>query len=309
MELLEDGKELVVRAGLRGANIESIFMSMEADLYQVKTEFSDARRIQEAILHQTSGVLSPLEHGYALANIAFLDVVTGVSADVVSRNLNAGMTLFQSSQYPHGISWCNLFHADLQLREGDAISARAEYIRLFTAAQDNDKELACHCLAKLADPTNPVHANTDFGRWAIVFLAYTLCPQLRSRLMVHQALQRLGDVLAGQGDDTALSILTVALEGFTQMDMHQSKGECMRAMGDVYVQRGDLDRAREMWEAARPLFERSEQRKEVVKIDEKLQTLIAQKLETIPKVQATLQHSGMDSKETTLSLTQPVDRS
>ncbi|KAJ7867545.1 hypothetical protein B0H14DRAFT_2572837 [Mycena olivaceomarginata] len=84
--------------------------------------------------------------------------------------------------------------------------------------------------------------------WAMgdCFLAYTLRPQVRSRLLVHQALRRLGDLLMGQGaDDTALSVLMVALEGFTQMDVHQSRAECMQAMGNV---------AREMWEAARPPF-------------------------------------------------------
>ncbi|KAJ7924199.1 hypothetical protein B0H13DRAFT_1864281 [Mycena leptocephala] len=98
--------------------------------------------------------------------------------------------------------------------------------------------------------------------------------QAQSRLMVHQTLRRLGDVLVGQGaDDTALSVLTVTLEGFTQMDVHQNKAECMRTIGDVYARRADLGRAREMWEAAQPLFERSEQKKEVTRIVEKLQTL------------------------------------
>jgi hypothetical protein len=115
--------------------------------------------------------------------------------------------------------------------------------------------------------------------------------------MVHRALRHIGDALVGQGaEKTGLNVLTVALEGFTQMDEHQSRAECMRTIGDVYARHGDLSRAREKWEAARPLFERSEQKKKVAKIDEKLQTLgVVQKLETIPKVQNTLQDFGMDS--------------
>jgi hypothetical protein len=105
--------------------------------------------------------------------------------------------------------------------------------------------------------------------------------------MVHQALRRLGDTLVGQGTEhTALSILAIALEGFTQMDIHQGRAECMRTIGDVYVRRGDLSKAQGMWEAARPLFERSEQKKEVVRIDERLQTLgVARKLEALPKAE------------------------
>jgi hypothetical protein len=121
--------------------------------------------------------------------------------------------------------------------------------------------------------------------------------------MVNHALRRLGDVLVAQAaDETALNILTVALGGFTQMDVHRSRAECMRTIGDVYVGRGDLRRAREMWEAARPLFERSEQKKQVASIVKKLQALgVVQKLEQIPQVelltpQTTLQDSGADSK-------------
>lgn len=302
--LLDEGKELVVRGGLQGGQMESFLMSSEANLYQTKTEYSNARRIQEAVLHQTSAVLSPMEHAYALLNIAFLDIVTGISTAVVSHNLDAATMLFRNAQFPHGISWCECYRADVRHREGDLIGARAEYIRLFSAARESAEEIAYYCLARLADPTNPMHADMECERWAVVFLAYVLHQLVPSRLMVHQALRCLGDVLVGQGiDNSALSILTVALDGFTQMDVHQSRAECMRTMGDVYVERGDLRWAREMWEAARPLFDRAEQKKEVAKIDEKLQTLgVAQKLETIPQVQVTLQDSAMDNKDPGLIL-------
>ncbi|KAJ7808441.1 hypothetical protein B0H14DRAFT_1516155 [Mycena olivaceomarginata] len=298
MQFVDDGKDLVVRAGLQGGQMENLLMNIEAHVHQVKTEYSEARHIQEAILHQTSAVLSTVMHASALLNIAFLDVVTGISADAVSRNLNAAMTLFQNARVPRGISLCQHCHADLLLREGDKMTARDEYMRLLATARGSDDEIACYCLARLADPANPVHADTECGRWAVVFLAYTLRPQVRSQLMVHQALRCLGDVLVGQGvNDTALSVLSLALEGFTQMDVHQSRAECMRTMGDVYLRRGDLFRVREMWEVSRLLFERSEQQKEVAKIDKKLQKLsVAQKLETIPQVHTTLQDSGMNSK-------------
>ncbi|KAF8164360.1 hypothetical protein K438DRAFT_1857957 [Mycena galopus ATCC 62051] len=127
---------------------------------------------------------------------------------------------------------------------------------------------------KLADPTEPVHAEKESARWAVVFLAFALRPVVRSPVTVHQALRRLGDMLTRQGaDDAALNILAIALDGFTQMDVHRGRAECMRTIGDVYLRRGDLSKAQELWEAARPLFERSEQQQEVARIDERLQTL------------------------------------
>ncbi|KAJ7320787.1 hypothetical protein DFH08DRAFT_1034611 [Mycena albidolilacea] len=304
MGLLGGGKELVVQAGLQGGQIETLLMDIEADFYQLKTEFSQARRIQEAILHQTSAVLSPVMHAYVLVNIAFLDMVTGAGANDVSCNLNAALTLFQKAHYPRGVSYCHLFRADLRLREGDATGARVEYMRLLSAARNNDDELVCHCLAKLADPTNPMHADTECAQWTVVFLAFALRPLARNPLTIHQALRRLGDVFLRQGaDETALRVLTVALDGFTQMDVHQGRAECMGTIGDVYMRREDLCGAKEMWEAARPLFERSEQTTDIAGIDERLKTLgIAQKLKEIPKVelsapQVNTQESSADTKE------------
>ncbi|KAJ7833924.1 hypothetical protein B0H14DRAFT_1162808 [Mycena olivaceomarginata] len=99
MQLLVEGKNLVVRAGLQGGQMENLLMAIEANLYELKTEYLDARCIQEAILRRISPVLSPMEHGYALVNIAGLDIVTGASADTVSRNLDAATTSFRNAQY------------------------------------------------------------------------------------------------------------------------------------------------------------------------------------------------------------------
>jgi tetratricopeptide (TPR) repeat protein len=304
LEILNEGRELVVRAGLQGGEMETFLMNIEANVYELKTEYSDARCIQEAILHQTSAVLSPAHYAHALANIASIDIVTGASADIVARNLEAARNSFQNAQYPRGLHFCDNFHADLRLREGDTMAARVEYLRLFSAARDYDRELAWHCAVKLADSTKPVHAETESARWAVIFLAFALCPRVPSPLMVHQALQHFADVLARQGaDDAALNILAIALDGFTQMDVHQSRAECMRTIGDIYMRLGDLSKAQEIWEAAWPLFRRSEQKKEVTSIDERLQMLgVAQTFEALPKAellppQIPLQESEMKGEE------------
>ncbi|KAJ7307633.1 hypothetical protein DFH08DRAFT_824163 [Mycena albidolilacea] len=106
--------------------------------------------------------------------------------------------------------------------------------------------------------------------------------------------------LRGQAaDDTAFAILTIVLEGFTQMDVHQSRAKCMCTMGDVYMRRGDLSKARGMWEAARPLFKRSEQKKEVARIDERLQTLgIAQYFEALPKAESPVPQIPLQESDT-----------
>ncbi|KAJ6530584.1 hypothetical protein B0H19DRAFT_1082314 [Mycena capillaripes] len=167
-QLLDQGKKLVDRAGMQGGLLESMLMNTEGDLYQLKTEYAEARHIQEVIMHQTSAVLSPIIHAYALVNIAFIDIVTGASTDVVSRNLDTTTMLFRNAQSQREISACELYQADLMLREGHTAEARTVYMRIFgifSGLQRND-ELACHCLSKLADPTNPMHAEMQAARWA-----------------------------------------------------------------------------------------------------------------------------------------------
>jgi hypothetical protein len=103
----------------------------------------------------------------------------------------------------------------MNLRDGDTTLASGQYIRTFTSVREIDNELACYCLRKLADSTNPVHAAPDIAKWAVIFLAFVMRPAVQSTLTVHQALQNLGDALARQDADDAVSILTVALQGFT----------------------------------------------------------------------------------------------
>jgi hypothetical protein len=65
-------------------------------------------------------------------------------------------------------------------------------------------------------------------------------------------------------------LFTVALEGFTRMDVHRSRAECILQFGDISMGHSDPLKAVEFWERARPLFERSSQAKQVQHINERL---------------------------------------
>lgn len=277
MQFVKEGKALIARLGIQGGESEITLINFEAELYRYKTEYTEARHIQSVILHQTSPLLVPVDYGFTLVNIVYLDLVMGTSTESVSVNLQAAAAAFRSAHYPRGIEICELHTADLKLREGDQTSACTQYEQAFTGAYGTDHELTCHCLATLADSGNPVHAASEVARWAIVFLAYTMHKSSRSMLVVHQALRCFGDVLAQESmDDEALNILTVALEGFTWMDVHQSRADCMKTMGDVHLRRGETLKACTFWKEARPLFERSLQATAVSKIDSRLAKLTQQ---------------------------------
>jgi hypothetical protein len=58
--------------------------------------------------------------------------------------------------------------------------------------------------------------------------------------------------------------------GFTYMDVHRSRAQCMLRLGDLAKKQGDLSRAVEFWKESRPLFERSVQAKDFAQIDARL---------------------------------------
>ncbi|KAJ6475533.1 hypothetical protein C8R45DRAFT_935171 [Mycena sanguinolenta] len=152
---------------------------------------------------------------------------------------------------------------NLKLRTGDSVGASIEHIRLFVRSRSTDNELACACLKKLADPSNHVPPNPTES--------ITSRQSARNILTVHQALLCLGKVLGEyHADEGALSISLVALEGFTWMGVHQSTAECMQTLGDIYLRRGDHSKASNLWNQARPLYERSSQARAVQGIDCKL---------------------------------------
>ncbi|KAF8160107.1 hypothetical protein K438DRAFT_1776647 [Mycena galopus ATCC 62051] len=274
LELLQKAKLIVACDGIPEGEAQKRLMNIEGNIYGMKTDYVKARAVQEIILCQTSPVLAPIQHASCLLNIANLDVMIGASAEIVAFNVDAAASLFQSTKQLHMMSSCAIIRAHLQLREGREDAARAEYIRLFSATQSEDRYLASGCLVKLADSANPVHTATDIARWAVVFMAFMMRRSARDILLLHDALRCFGDVLAEQGmDDTALSIFTVALEGFTWMDVHQSKAECMQSIGDLHMRCGELSKAATFWKEARPLFEVSSQRKSVGGIDRRLAEL------------------------------------
>jgi hypothetical protein len=76
--------------------------------------------------------------------------------------------------------------------------------------------------------------------------------------------------LTHKDENTAVSLFTVDLVGFTYMDVHRSRAECMIRLGDISSRCGDLLKAVELGESVRPLFERSSQANEVQCVDERL---------------------------------------
>ena len=77
-----------------------------------------------------------------------------------------------------------------------------------------------YCLERLGD-VQKWNAMYWTYTWPTVYLVYA--SKARQKRAICQGLQFLGDVVLANGDqNTAVSLFTVALEGFTQMDIHRS---------------------------------------------------------------------------------------
>ncbi|KAF8145928.1 hypothetical protein K438DRAFT_1871112, partial [Mycena galopus ATCC 62051] len=108
-------------------------------------------------------------------------------------------------------------------------------------------------------------------KWPMIYLASA--SKLKAKLDLYKALLCLGDVfIANHNENSAANLYQVALAGFTQMDVHHSRAQCMLRLGDMASKHGCTSEAITFWEAARPLFERASQTKDLAQIDSRLET-------------------------------------
>jgi hypothetical protein len=162
---------------------------------------------------------------------------------------------------------CDVILADLHLREGNLLAAKTILVRCLKVTLSYS-QMQTRCLEQLGD-ASCWGGSDGMSNWTTVFLVHSL--KRTEKLGIYKALKFLGDVFLSQNDEpTAISLFTVALEGFTQMDVHHSRAECMLRFGDIAMGHGDPLKAVEFWERARPLFERSLQAKQVQHINERL---------------------------------------
>ncbi|KAJ7779634.1 hypothetical protein B0H16DRAFT_1710910 [Mycena metata] len=200
-------------------------------------------------------------------NIAEIEVMMGVAQTQIQKKIDASEALIKGSTSAVFMTIArDTIQADLNLTEGDMSSTL--FLKCLQAAWGTYSEAVSFCLEKLAD-TNRWEDSHHPIFWPTVYLAHSL--KMKEKLGIYKALQFLGDIfLREEHEVTATSLFTLALEGFTQMDVHQSRAECMIRLGDISNKHGDFLRALEVWEQARPLFERSSQAKRIQNIDERL---------------------------------------
>ncbi|KAJ6533764.1 hypothetical protein DFH09DRAFT_1406286 [Mycena vulgaris] len=117
-----------------------------------------------------------------------------------------------------------------------------------------------------------MHNRMDTFHWAVVYLAFV--QTIKDRVATFHALRCLADLCTKLDDEeTALNLYHTALEGATEIDIHRLRAQSMTGIGDIMMRQGNTVQAKEMWEAAHPLFVKSSQMKDAAVINARLAQL------------------------------------
>ncbi|KAJ6603330.1 hypothetical protein DFH09DRAFT_1068498 [Mycena vulgaris] len=269
--LFRRSKALGSLCGILAGSLNHAITNNMADVHLLKSEYSEARSIFTELVQKLPK--QDLDHAIARFNVAEIDVYIGASTEVIHENLDKAEIIFTAFEASSQVAWCKCTRAHLHLRDGDTTGAKTLFLECLNSSWGHDGQTVSCSLERLADINR--WGATDFhwtSRWTVVYLAYAQKSQKRSAL--YKALCFFGDVVLCQGDtNTAHSLFVVALEGFTQMDVHRSRAQCMLRLGDLAKQKNDWLTAKALWEKAGPLFTRSLQAKEIVEVDNRLAAL------------------------------------
>jgi hypothetical protein len=223
-------------------SLDHAIMNTQAEIHRHKSEYVEARSIHTSILEETS-IQDLLVYGTTLLNIAEIDVHIGVLMDDVQRNCDTARKMSNTLGDTEGVKMCDFTLACLYLREGISLAAKTILARCLKGTLEYSQMQSC-CLEQLGD-TSRWGCLYGMLSWTTVFLIHSL--KRTEELGTYKALQYLGDVFVSKNDEhTAPSLFTVALEGFTQMDVHRSRAECMLRLGDISMGHGDPLKAKQV---------------------------------------------------------------
>ncbi|KAJ7467669.1 hypothetical protein FB451DRAFT_395488 [Mycena latifolia] len=268
--LCQQGRQLLQLCGMHGGQVDHSMMISVANAHYTKSEYVEAHTIYTKIAHNTSPDKEPWPYAINLINIAHIDLMTGRPKGDVECNIEKALEIFTAMCVPSCIDLCRTVLGSLKLRERDIPEARILFQDALNSQWGKDANTVTSALERLADvscwPSDEIPWSS---RWAVVYLVYAKKSQ--QKVDLYRALQFIGEGFVLQGDiDTAHSLFEVALAEFTQVDIHRSRADCMRRLGDIAMGRRDVVKAVGLWTDARPLFERSLQANDIAKIDTRL---------------------------------------
>jgi tetratricopeptide (TPR) repeat protein len=275
--LFQRARQLLNLCGLSDGTQDRGIMIDMAEVHRTKSEYAEARSIHSRILDTVQIKQEPSQYALAILNIAQIDVEVDASKDEVQRNIATAQAIYETMGDSISVTYCETIQAALHLREGSWVAANTLFLKCLRFSEGKLFEAVTYCLERLGN-VRCWSAVSPTSTWPIVFLGHAL--KIKNRLEINKAIQFLGDMSLLENDQqTAISLFTVALEGFTQMDIHRSQAECMLQLGDISRASGNVVEALKLWETARLLFERSSQAEKVLQINNRLAGIAEKRVE------------------------------
>ncbi|KAJ7290324.1 hypothetical protein C8J57DRAFT_1275703 [Mycena rebaudengoi] len=261
--------------GLQGGMAHLAAQASEAEAHLLKTEYMESRRIS-AYLSTTSppGQPQKLITAFGFLNLATIDIATGVDLGLVKKSLDRARDQFRAcGWYSMGATYCDEAQAHVYLHQGNIQAAKDMFHACFWKFhKPTNSEGIINCGEQLADLGNHLHNTQTTLQWTAVFLASAL--KFENQLATMKALRCLGDIFLIQGDEkSAMNLFEAALDGFTFMDVHQFRADCMVRMADILGRKGDLEKPLGLMNSARVLYERSGRGNDVLFVDGRIKQM------------------------------------
>lgn len=267
-------RELLRVCGLEGGATDMALRGGLAEIHSIKTEYAEGRRLYAELAADSPEHPNP-GTAYTHLNIAMVDLDMGhADLGLVRQNLDCAKDQFANALgFPAGVLLCDCGYAALEMAAGNLAGARVMFEECVKALQHSEIQGALYCLGYLADLASGMHDDIQTAsEWATVYLATAL--KIKNTVAIMKALRCLASISFAQGDEeTSLSLYGVALDGFTFMDIHRWRADCMDRTAQILQRRGEISRATELWREAKPLFERSLQGNDCRRMEDKLKLI------------------------------------
>ncbi|KAF7310090.1 ATPase-AAA-core domain-containing protein [Mycena indigotica] len=260
-------RRLLALCDIAGNQLDMSLLMGLGEVHAKKTEYLAAKAVYEEILRYRPVDRLNGMHVVLLVNLAEISVALDLPVEETQRHIDLARTIAGNIKWWPGRLMCDLAQGELLLSQQEYSRAKVVMEKVVV---DAVKELDIHsvCCEKLADRDLWDSDSWD-PKWPTVLLAQA--GREKQHRLWCKALQCFGTGALAEGDVmTARSLFVVALEGFTQMDIHCSRAECFWKLGIIAEGVGDRAGAVENWDAARLLFERASQAARVTIVQKKL---------------------------------------
>ncbi|KAJ7159763.1 hypothetical protein C8R46DRAFT_1109012, partial [Mycena filopes] len=183
-------QELLALCGLSGGEMDFAVRNSQGEVHWAKTEYAEARAINEQFLRSISWEQEPFDHAITLYNVSSHDIYLGAPKTEIAGNIDKLRSMFATMEYARGATLCDLLAGDLHLREGDFVAAGRFLRRCVAASDGKDGEIITLSLGLLANAKR-WRFSPSSDNWSIVFLLHML--KSGQQLPIHKALQLLGE--------------------------------------------------------------------------------------------------------------------